>query len=258
MEPESGPQADDLSPFPACGGMLAGMRPPAPFLGLLALLAFGLACASSSPATDAGAAAEPAASTESADAEPAKPPKPHRTEVEVRDVREVGPYVAATLAGRDRAFHFFFPVSTSCDALIHEGNRARYLPEGTFGQVRGEQGERCSPVGVGELPFWRDFQPRRRSAYLAPREQAEFHTIHEGDEFLLVRGRFPLSVELRWPEPMDAVAFLPPTEACRAQLDAGKTTMEFRARGPEALVLEGQRGAETCPIRGLALPLGLD
>jgi hypothetical protein len=217
---------------------------------LLLLLALGLACAGS-------ASKEPEAA-ESAPAEPEAPARPHRTEVEVRDVRPVGPYVAATLAGRDHAFHFFFPVSTGCDALIQDGNRARYLPEGTFGTVKGENRERCSPVGVAELPYWRDSLPRRRSAYLAPREQAEFHPIHEGDEYLLVRGRFPLAVELKWPEPMDAVAFLPTTPACRAQLDHGKTTMEFRARGPEALVLEGPDGVESCPIHGLALPLGLD
>lgn len=218
--------------------------------GPLLLLALALACAGS-PATEPEAA-------ESDAAEAAAPARPHRTEVEVREVRPVGPYVAATLVGRDHAFHFFFPVSTGCQTLIFDGNRARYLPEGTFGTVKGEPGERCSPVGVAELPYWRDFQPRRRSAYLAPREQAEFHPIHEGDEYLLVRGRFPLAVELKWPEPMDAVAFLPVTVACRAQLDMVKTTMEFRARGPEALVLEGPDGVDSCPIRGLALPLGLD
>ncbi len=183
-----------------------------------------------------------------------------RWQVTVSEVVGLGPYLAATLEGEQGRWRLYFPRSGSCLELIQAGQRPVYRFEGPFGVVVGEdRTQRCSPVGVGSLVEWRDQQPRRRSQYLVPREQARFAPIPLGegdpDGQLLLHGSFPLALEIRWPEPMDAVAVVPATPACRAQLDLRKTTMEFRAEGEPVFVLLGDAGP--CPIHGFALPLGL-
>lgn len=178
-----------------------------------------------------------------------------RWQVEISEVEEIGPYRAATLTGRKGSWRLYFPRVGACEALVRSGGKGVYRFEGPFGVLQSEQGRRCSPVGVGSLAAWRDEQPRRRSQYLVPREQARFAVLHRGKSFLLVRGAFPLAIEIRWPEPMDSVAVLPATPACQAQLERSKATLEFRATGPEVFVLESEAGP--CPIVGLALPLEL-
>ncbi len=184
------------------------------------------------------------------------PPRPDRTRVTLESVHAVGPYLEAIVVGARGRFRFFFPASPDCTALIREGGEARYLRDGPFGVVRNDAGVRCEPVGVADLAPWRDLQQRRRSRFLMPRELAEFRPLHEGGEQLLVRGRFPLALELRWPDPMDAVAVLPGSAACRALVAERRATLEFHATGPEVLLLEGDSGL--CPITGLALPLDVD
>ncbi len=183
-----------------------------------------------------------------------------RWKVTVSEVEVLGPYRAATLTGEKGSWQLFFPAFGSCAGLIQPGAQPVYRFEGPFGVVIGEDREqRCSPVGVGGLAAWRDRQPQRRSQYLVPREQARFSAVplDEGasSDHLLLRGRFPLALELRWPEPMDAVVVVPSTPPCRELLDRHRATMEFRAKGPEVLVLEARSGS--CPILGLALPLVL-
>ena len=183
-----------------------------------------------------------------------------RWEVQIGEVSDFGPYRAASLAGEKGNWRLFFPRSGPCAELVQEGARPVYRFEGPFGVLVGEDRKvRCSPVGVGSLAAWRDQQGRRRSQFLQPREQARFRALPGRDgeeaEVLMVHGAFPLALEIRWPEPMDAVAILPATPACRAQLSRGKATMEFRAEGDEVFVLRGEEGP--CPILGLALHLAL-
>jgi hypothetical protein len=180
--------------------------------------------------------------------------------VEVSDVVALGPYRAATLTGKKGSWQLYFPRSGPCAELVRPGARPVYRFDGPFGLLVGDDRMvRCSPVGIGSLAAWRDQRGRRRSQYLVPREQARFSPVPgrtgDSEAHLLVRGSFPLALEIRWPEPMDAVAVLPATRACREQLLRRKTTMEFRAEGPEVLVLRGESGE--CPIVGLALPLAL-
>ncbi len=215
------------------------LRPLGSVGGLLVLALLGLACAGPTVAEKAQRKKEIRA----------------RWEVEVSLLEEIGPYRAATLTGRKGSWRLFFPRAGSCEALLRPGAPVVYRFEGPFGVLRGEAGERCTPVGVGSLRAWRDEQPRRRSQYLQPREQARFRTLHRGEGHLLLRGAFPLALEIRWPEPMDSVAVLPATPECEALLGRSKATMAFRASGPDVFVLESEQGP--CPIVGLALPLGL-
>jgi hypothetical protein len=114
----------------------------------------------------------------------------------------------------------------------------------------------CDATGITELAAWRDRLPPRRSELLVPTESAELRLLlaTESGELLAV-GKLPLALELRWPTPLDVVALLPDTPACRAHLARGRTTMEFRARGEHPLVLRGR--LEPCPILGLAEPIYL-
>jgi hypothetical protein len=185
---------------------------------------------------------------------PAPGPTAHpRDRVEISEVAEVGPYLDATLTGEASRHRFFFPASGDCRKLLVEGGEARYGIVGPFGRLRDDEGAFCDPVGVGSLAVWRDALPRRRSRYLVPRVQAVFRPVLEEGELLLVRGRFPLTLEIRWPEPMDSVAVLPDVAPCRALLREPSATLEFHAQGAEVFVLVGTGGR--CPVLGFAIPL---
>lgn len=92
--------------------------------------------------------------------------------------------------------------------------------------------------------------------FLVPRDQAAFHTLHADEGGVLLRGRFPLTLEIRWPQPMDAVVWTAVGPACDALRGEETATMEFRSQGPEVFVLETDAGR--CPVRGLALPLAVE
>ncbi|MCP3986578.1 MAG: hypothetical protein GY723_19515 [bacterium] len=215
------------------------LRFPGPAPWLVAALALFVACASQDVAKQTQRRSETRI----------------RWEVEISDVQEIGPYRTATLTGKKGSWRLYFPRVGACESMVQPGATSVYRFDGPFGVLRAEQGPNCSPVGVGSLPAWRDEQPRRRSQFLMPREQARFRVIHRSESFLLIRGAFPLALEIRWPEPMDSVAVLPATPACLAQLDRTKATLEFRATGPDVFILESEAGP--CPIVGLALPLEL-
>ena len=179
-----------------------------------------------------------------------------RRAVEIHDLVPTGPYLAASIRGSRGGWRFFFPKNEACLAIVREGGSAQYRLTGPFGQLRDLEGRRCEPVGVSDLAHWRDSERRRKSREPTSGEMAVFSPLSEDAAFLMVRGRFPLSLELRWPEPMDSVAFLPPTDACRALSARGDATMVFRASGPQVFLLkpESPDGAD-CPILGFALPL---
>jgi hypothetical protein len=193
----------------------------------------------------------------------ATPTRPSREEaaalrglVVVRRAEPVGPYLDASFERvRDGARErFYFPADAACRALLEPGREAHYRLEGSFGQLRGEDGSRCTPVGVSTLGRWRDLEAPDRPA-LPPRVLAEYRDLAgdaPGSAWLLARGRFPLALEIRWPQPMDAVAVLPREPACEAALAAGRATLEFRADLSRPFWLE--TGAGRCPIEGFVLP----
>jgi len=204
---------------------------------LLVVAAIGFACVSSPDPTDARATQ----------------PTPSRWQVQISAVGQVGPYLDATVSNEHFSRRFFFPRSAGCTEVLEGGGEIQYRMTGPFGRLGNESGARCNPIGVGSLREWRDEMPRRRSRFLLPRDQAEFRPIHADGPLLLLRGRFPLALEIRWPEPMDSVAVTPGNPACRALLSRDTTTMEFHPEGPEVFLLETEQGY--CPIIGLVLPL---
>jgi hypothetical protein len=213
------------------------MRLPDALLAALGGLA-ALACSTTPPAT-----------------EPERAPQA-RTLVRISEVATVGPYLDATLSGQRFSLRFLFPRSEDCLALIRSGAELPYLRIGTLGSVVDEEKRRCEPIGIASLGEWRDYLPRERPPDRTPRVQVEFHTIFEGEDLVLVRGRFPLALEIRWAAAMDTVAMLPAGPACDEALQLGKATMEYHAKGPEPFLIVGEEGG--CPILGFAGPLQAD
>ena len=189
---------------------------------------------------------------------PAEPEQPSqaRSLVQLSKVASIGPYLDATLSNQRFSLRFFFPQSADCLTLIRSGAKLRYLPIGSLGSVVDEERRRCEPIGVASLGDWRDQQPRRRPPHRTPRVQVEFRTIFEGEDLVLVRGRFPLALEIHWPAAMDTVAMLPASPACDQARQPGKATMEYHATGPEPFLLVGEGGS--CPILGFAAPVKAD
>ena len=213
------------------------MRRPDPLLAAVGGLV-ALACAATPPA-----------------AEPERPPQA-RSLVRLSEVAAIGPYLDATLSNQRFSLRFFFPRSEDCLALIRSGAERRYLPIGSLGSVVDEEKRRCEAIGVASLREWRDDQPRRRAPHLTPRVQVAFRTIFEGEDLVLVRGRFPLALEIHWPAAMDTVVMLPAGPVCDEARQRGKATMEYHATGPEPFLLVGEEGS--CPILGFAGPLEAD
>jgi hypothetical protein len=187
--------------------------------------------------------------------EPEPPPRP-RSLVTLSEVAVIGPYLGATLTNERFSLRFFFPQSPDCQALIRSEAQVRYLRMGSFGTVVGEERRRCEPVGVGSLREWRDQQPRRRDRHFTPRVHVDFRTFFEAEDLLLLRGRFPLAMEIRWPAAMDSVVMLPAEPTCDEVRQRGEATMEYHDTGPVPFVLveAGQR----CPILGFAVPIEID
>ena len=73
---------------------------------------------------------------------------------------------------------------------------------------------------------------------------------------MLVRGRFPLALEIGWAAAMDTVAVLPAEAACDRAREHGEATMEYHARGPEPFLIVAEAGS--CPFLGFAGPLAPD
>ena len=187
-----------------------------------------------------------------------EPPRPSAYRVEVKGLAEIGPYLQADLAGRivdrDGSFrHFYFPRTPECQRALTSTGEVQYRPEGSFGLLKSAEGDRCHPVGIGSLPAWRDHRGTLRNQPLPARVQAEYEPIAAGETQLLVRGRFPLALELRWPEPMDTIAVLPVSDACQSIFASHEATMEYRTKGEQVFWLEGDAGR--CPIVGLAVPV---
>ncbi len=191
-----------------------------------------------------------------AHASPAEPPPAGPSAVRIERVRELGPYVEARVVGRAGRRSFLFVGSADCRRTLRDGQLAQLEPARPLGRVIGPDGTGCAVRGISELAGWRDAVPDRRASFLVPTAPAELRLLQELPGLLLAAGKLPLALELRWATPLDVVALLPDTPACRAHLARASTQMEFRARGEDALVLRGR--LEACPILALAEPVLLD
>ncbi len=209
----------------------------------------GVACAGAPAPEPPPAPAPPAA-----DAAPASGLTPGR--VSIADLRGLGPYLGAELRGRGGAQGFLFVASDACQSVLREGAEARLEPVQPLGRLVDDAGRSCLAHGMLGLAGWRDALPERRADFLVVSGPAELRLVQASDGILLAAGKLPLALELRWTKPLDVVALLPDTPACHAHLARPRTVLEFRPRGPDALVLRGR--LEPCAILGLAEPIYLD
>jgi hypothetical protein len=202
----------------------------------------------------AGCAAPAAPQAASAAVVPAEPPL-GRGRARVAGVREIGPYLEASLGGDGGAQGFLFVASDACRSALTEGAVVRIAAARLLVRVTGADGAQCTARGLADLAAWRDTLPDRRASFLVVTAPAELKLVAEAKGFLLAAGKLPLAAELRWSTPLDVAAVLPDTPACRAHLVRPRTEMEFRPRGDDVLVLRGR--LEPCPVLAIAEPVFL-
>jgi hypothetical protein len=175
------------------------------------------------------------------------------TDLTVKSVSLLEPYLLAEIVGRDERLRVLVPASPECSRVCQSEAAVRYQKSGNFGLL--ERGDaRCDVVGIASLEAWRDRQPRRRArAEVLPRATARFAPVGGNDRHLIVRGRFPLASEIRVPSGADLVAVLPANDVCRSVVARGESTLEFRpaGRGPFRLLA----GSDACVIEGFAMPI---
>lgn len=178
-----------------------------------------------------------------------------RTETTVGAVVVRGPYLEAALDGGGLDLRMLAPAGGGCAALLVPEAKVVYAKEGNFGRVD-RDGTHCDLVGVTSLAAWRDRQPRGGGGLRdrpLPTATARFRVVHRDPEVVMIRGRFPLAARAGIPGGYDLVALLPVSETCRAPLERGEATLEFRDAGPEPFRLGGEGGF--CPVLGFATPL---
>ncbi len=155
--------------------------------------------------------------------------------------------------GPQPGLRFFFPSDETCRGILYEEARVIYVRRGSLGRVEGPDGTMCSAVGIASLREWRDRGPRPRIDRPLPRSPVSFRVVYRDDDLVFARGRFPLASQVGWARGEDTIALLPTGEACKASIESGVGSMEFRSSGrvPFQIVSGGQN----CPIVGFVLPL---
>jgi hypothetical protein len=167
---------------------------------------------------------------------------------------ERGPYLDVGLSGHGLNLRTFTPASDVCRAVLRPEAAVGYVERGVGGRFERE-GQSCDAVGFGD-PLIRGVR-RPRSGSLGsspvPRAQATFRAIHEDDDVVLLRGRFPLVSNVGWAGGADTVAVVDNVARCRGPVERGVASMEYRPSGRNTLSLVGDGGL--CRIEGLILPL---
>ena len=161
-------------------------------------------------------------------------------------------YLEATLQeGDGPPLRFYFPDDPTCRALLQEGAQVEYGGTGTLGNVKGAAADgRCEPLGTSSLGPWhaRTYTPRERLARTAV---ARFELMHEDDEVVWLRGRFPLGRVLGWSHD-DLVAVLPSRPECRTIAARREATMTYYRRGDWLFDL--RVGEARCEVIGMLQP----
>jgi hypothetical protein len=174
-----------------------------------------------------------------------------RSGMTVAEVQARGPYLEAVMLIDNAQLPVYAAPGDACHLVFESGEKVTYIDSGPLGRFR-RADTSCQILGVGNLELWRD-RNRRASAGGVPRAQAIYRTIARDDDFVLLRGQFPLAGAVGFSGGMDIVAVVPNDDMCSTPLKAGVASMEYRGKGRRALSLVGSRGL--CRIHGLILPL---
>jgi hypothetical protein len=173
-----------------------------------------------------------------------------RTEMKVRAVNDRGPYIEAELDMSGKDFFAYALIGDDCRSIFQPGKKVTYVDSGPMGQFE-RAGFNCQILGVGNLRVWRD-RKQRSSTQLAPRSQASYRLVYRDDDVALLRGTFPQAARLGFSGSSDLIAVVPISDVCKAPIESGTASVEYRPKGKRALSLVGKNGL--CDIRGLAQP----
>jgi len=160
-------------------------------------------------------------------------------------------YLDATVATGGKHYHFFFPRTEACRAILADP-AARFRLSGVLGTVQSEAGS-CNAVGILSLRAWRDRQGRsgrEGGRSLVPSDRIEYRVVYADDDLFLAEGRFRIASEIGWPGGHETIAVFPNSEECHAVRESVRGTMEFRAAGsvPFSVFAAQKR----CPVLGFA------
>jgi hypothetical protein len=170
------------------------------------------------------------------------------TELLVTRVESRGGYLDATLRGEAGTVRVFAPATEECRSALAPEERVQFESVGA-GRVS-RDGAQCDAAGFGPLEELR----RRRGHPVGraiPREQADWRVVHQDDETIFLRGRFPLANLVGWAGGDDTIAVVPSTPACRTLAEREVGSLEYRSHG-DTLALVADDGL--CPLEALIRP----
>ena len=163
-----------------------------------------------------------------------------------------GPYLDVNLSLGGSTRRFFTAASDPCRSLLHVEAVVDYAKLGPLGQFQAD-GATCIPAGIGTLAAWRDERPRPEVGPL-PSRQANYKLEYQDKDVAMLRGLFPLLGLIGWPGMGDTLVVLPQTPACKALIQAGVATIQYRVEGPDPFVLLDND--KLCALAGLIQPIG--
>jgi len=161
-----------------------------------------------------------------------------------------GPYLEARLALRKGEIDFLFPTTEACRRVLRIGAIPAYSKAGVFGRMSLGK-DRCNAVGTLSLAHWHD-RTVRQAGGPAPTGIAYFQEQWRDEEYIFVRGRFPLLNRMGVASD-DLIVALPNVGLCQLPVQRGQATIQYASTGPTPYRLIAGKGQ--CVLAGLAIPL---
>ena len=173
------------------------------------------------------------------------------TDLLVTRVEPRGGYLDATLRGDAGTVRLFVPPTEECRRVLAPEANVQFESVGA-GRVS-RDGVQCDAVGIGPVEELSRRRPDPTVATTAiPREQANWEVVHQDDEAIFLRGRFPLAALVGWAGGDDTVAVVSSAPHCREIAARGVGSLEYRPRGQDTLALDGRDGL--CRVEALIRP----
>lgn len=173
------------------------------------------------------------------------------TDLLVTRVEPRGGYLDATLRGDAGTVRLFVPPTEECRRVLAPEANVQFESVGA-GRVS-RDGVRCDAAGIGPVEELSRRRPNPTVASTAiPREQANWKVVHQDDETIFLRGRFPLAGLVGWAGGDDTVAVVSSASHCREIAARGVGSLEYRPRGQDTLALVGRDGL--CRVEALIRP----
>jgi hypothetical protein len=166
----------------------------------------------------------------------------------VVSVGPLGPYQQAVLKSGSTELAYIFPDTPVCTDVLQAEAQLAYAKRGYFGSF-GRDNQWCDAIGTLSLRAWRDRIARPNP--LAPSGTAIFRETWEDEQWLLLRGQFPL-LNLMGVPSYDLVAVVPNNAACHRAAQRGQGTIVYNSSGATPYYL--MSGDQRCVLTGFALP----